>query len=826
MNAAWKVAGVEKTFKRLMIDEKVAAIGTWSAIRAEIEDLTAFSLITVERGGIEIFGGRIERPGIDFSRRGSEIRPSGFDYTIQLTDYLTPQASINDLTTDAALAILLENTPYIGAYLDIIDTFSYITDPMVYETSLEFLQFDFLDACIEFDPDDPPEIEDVTRVGAITSMGFTEGRTCFFYDGDTRRFYVWYVEGGVLFYDHSVDGDTWIRRNSGVTPGGDRWSVAWFNSKVWLFEYDGVNTDFWRGTIADGTGIIAWDGGFNPVNDIFAGQIKAGPVFDDDGHIWIIRDSANGIAYESINNGAAWNPIFTASANTIIWGILPVGTDGDMYTFVENTATDDLEEWQWTLGAHTFQVIIHDMPAGVFIINLDCASNADYTPNVAWHDDDDNFDWAWKPNGGWALITLEAGVIWYLAGNINMMLGCDGGLCAYPAMIGNFGFRIYKIKNGALVSTTTTPGTIAQPENIQCPRSSLQDGKTAVFLQYEWAAQHDNKFMLWHPTGIRLNKGETTGWVRTDSIDAADPPNFIKWGYCAAEGIQLVDTDWSVRLPADNSLLGTGGQKVAFDIDIASGGTAETSIKILVDFTDTGEDPYVSEISVSENIDEVTFELDFEDVYTGMKKWAALAGAEFWIDSAGVLHVAYARGSDKSNLVVLKNSKTSDYPEIEPNIKVVSRNPDWAPYANAIYVIGAAGTPRIEADVKNQPSIDVYGEHWYCHRDPDIQSVPMAYTVGAIELARRNTVIDRIRAVILDEYDPKDIEIGDVVWVVAEFGDDVATKLNAAMRVVSLNRSWGTGGEQVSLELINLIAATEYWAHLVTVSDLTRWVTA
>jgi len=268
------------------------------------------------------------------------------------------------------------------------------------------------------------------------------------------------------------------------------------------------------------------------------------------------------------------------------------------------------------------------------------------------------------------------------------------------------------------------------------------------------------------------------------------------------------------------------GQKVPFDIDLAGVDPVETTIKFLVDMTDTGTDPYIYYINFSERIDELTMELDFEDAYTGMLKWVTLSGGEFWLDGAGVLHVAYRRGSDKSDRVILKNSKTGDYPEVEPNIKVVSRDPDWAPFANAIKVIGAEGAPRIEAEIKDQPSIDEHGEHWYCHRDPDIQTVQMAETVGAIQLVLRNTVIDRIRAVILDEYDPTDISIGDNVWVVAEFGDDVATKLNASMRVVSLTRSWGPDGEQVSLELINLISASEYWAHLVTIADLTRWVTA
>ena len=386
-----------------------------------------------------------------------------------------------------------------------------------------------------------------------------------------------------------------------------------------------------------------------------------------------------------------------------------------------------------------------------------------------------------------------------------------------------------RLETGKIVSYKITDG-VPDPQieldffgPIQTPRTCLQDGEVAVFLTYVDSIPFAH-FRVFGPTGIRLIRGQANGWFRSTTITAS--AGIIQWGYCVGDGIELDDCDWSVLKAATNALLGTGGQHVPFDIDAATGGTAETDIKIRVDLTDTGVDPYVFFLAVSEVIDEITLDLDYEDVYTAMRKWIALSGGEIWLDKNDVLHVAATRGSDKSDRIILKNSKTSDYPDVEPNIMVVSRDPDWAPYANAIVVLGAGtGDDRIEAEVRDQPAIDEWGEHWYCHRDPDLQTVGTAYTAGVLELARRSVVMDRITAVILDEYDPGDIGIGDTVRVVAEFGDDVATKLDADMRVVSMTRSWDVGGEHVTLELINLVLASEYWRYLTSISDLMRWIT-
>lgn len=808
MNAAWKVASVEKTFKSLTINENVGAIGTWNSVRAEIEALAPFSVITVEREGIEIFGGRIEQPGIDFSRAGSEIRPSGFDYTIRLTDFLTPQASIVDTATATALAAILINTPFT---LIIIDTFSYITDPTIFDTHCEFIDFTFSNTCIEFEKTDEVLVEAIDEAAACNLPSGPGYRACFW---DGTRHFLLFISAGTLWYTSSTDcGATWAGVTDTTIAAVD-FSTLWDGSFVYLFVRTALGqTQTWRSAIVGAVLTFAW-------RDTGAwGWITSGPHVDNEGHLWFTVGNS---IYESVDGGATWNIMGNAGANRTTHYIFQQGLQvGDISVIVHNNNLNDLEEWLWDESATNFALVrkIDDLAVVGYVSG---GQDGDYGKHLCWTDGVPALLYNFAAeNAAWdTTISMVPGAGFQ---DFAFQISADGGLYAYVTTLTAAGWRVRKTSLASPGSWTAMAGPAPGVDRVQSPMTFLSDGLYSTFFIAE-ALDNDIFYMLPDPTGMRLTANETTGYFLTNTITATGA--FVKWGYCAATGVQLADTDWSVRLAADGTLLGMGGQQPTFDMDIASGGTVETSIKIRVDFTDTGDDPYVSEISVSEKIDEVTFETDFEDTYTGMKKWVRLSGAEFWLDKNDVLHVAYARGSDKSDRIILKNSKTSDYPDVEPNIKVVARNPDWAPYANVIYVIGAEGPPRIEVEVRDQPGIDEHGEHWYCHRDPDIQTTAMAQTVGAIELARRSVVIDRIRAVILDEYDPKDIEIGDWVWVVAEFGEDVRTKLNSSMRVVSLNRSWGPSGEQVTLDLINLISASEYWTHLTTISDLTRWVTA
>jgi len=248
------------------------------------------------------------------------------------------------------------------------------------------------------------------------------------------------------------------------------------------------------------------------------------------------------------------------------------------------------------------------------------------------------------------------------------------------------------------------------------------------------------------------------------------------------------------------------------------------------DFTDTGVDPLLVEFGWSEYVDEVTMDTDLtEDLYVGLDKLRGLSGGEFWVtkdDATYTVHYAEAMGSDKSNVVILKNAHSIRRPDVKPNVKVVSKTPDWDSFANSIQIIGA-GTPgvdRIEETMQDGASVAQYGAKWFAEINLDILTSLMGQTRASILLTEKSTVPERIVLRFLDTYDPGAIEIGDTVWICVDFADVAQEELNEALRVLELNRTFTPdGGEEVMITVVNQRKTTEYWNFLGRVQDLMRW---
>lgn len=811
MRGVLEVEGVEKSHTLLGIDEDVKAIGRWDVLLPEVEYVAPFSDIVVLRGGVTIFKGRVELPKTDFDAGGSTLDLRGYDYTIVLTDYLVPSASIVDTATTAALTTLLSLTPF---GLSVNSQFSYVSDPLVLDSTCEFLNFDFNDTCIEFAEVEEDEEEIDTGVNTVPDPEF---RGCFWYDGATTRFYVFYASGGTVRYRFSADcGVSWsAEQDTTYVVATNHFSVAWYDSKVYLFLEDaGGNTDFYRGTITDATGLVAFA---LIAGNIFANWMRAGPWFAADGHIWVVEETGgNGDCWESINDGVGWNNRFTGTE--VVLYMLPK-SDNNMWVFEHDVANTDLELWDW-IAAEAFVNKIDDLTTpGPF----SGCMHADYTINIVWLETAgaDQLHYGKKTEAGAWMAILHIDPAGVLVATTAWQVSADRGITAYVGALTATGFEFVTIV--ANVEGTWINPVAEQGPNVQAPACGLWDGELAVFFSFE-GFNDDLWFWLPAPEGIRINRGQTTGWFRTDDIIAGG--TFIKWGYVVADGVQLGDTVWDVQDGSDVDII--TGQSVPFDLDYAGVDASETTIKLYVTMTDTGTDPYVSEIDVSERIDEVTLDLDHEDCYTGMRKWATLSGGDFWVEeAAGVftVHVATTRGSDKSAVVTLKNAKTGLYPDVVPNIKVVDHTYDWESYANKIYMIGSGtGGSRVEVEVYNEPGVDIYGEHWISARDADLADEPMARTRAAEILLAKGTVVQRVNVEFLDDYDPATIEIGDVVMVAAEFGDDVATRINGTMRAIRLTREYGVG-ERVVAQLVSEIKAVEFYNRLVRISDLERWVT-
>jgi len=808
MTAKLTIDGAEEPYKSLTISESVSQIGTWSAALPTVRDLTAFAPVTVTKDGVAIFGGRLQEPTNRFSRGGSVNNVRGFDYSVRLTDYLTPYSSIVDSSTAVAIDTILTNTPFTAS---IESTFGYDSPLVFLDTWLEMVTDIevFSDVTVELDLD-AAEIEDTVNVGTWTGCNIGL-KSCFFYDGATKRFYVFAKnDADDLYYYHSTDGETWTGVDTGYNPSGDAWSVAWHSDKVYLFIYDGANTDFYRGTINDGTGAITFG---VATGNIFGGTIRFGPVWDSQGDMWVIRDNNNGEAYESTDDGATWNNRF-GPGGTELWGLADMDNDGDMMGVVLDVPNTDLEEWLWDRSAGTF-TFVAKMDDENDVDGLDVCQDADYNVYVALWDGDVILTHCNK-SGSWNTDTID-----FTPGLFSFSVGSDGKY-AYVIVGWSGGVTVTKYYDNVIQETYST-GTYGTPHYVNVPRGYLQDGQIATFFQIR-DSNEDIWFLAFTHEGLRLVEGAATGYIRTETITASGPMQY--WGAMVARGTQLTDTDWSILKAADNSVL-VDEQPYAFNMNSAGVPATETSIKVLADFTDAGTDPYVANILVTEALDIVTLELDYDTVYEALTKWSKLSGGEFWLDEDDVLHLADTRGTDKSGTVTLKNARTPRHPGTPPNIKVVDVKTDWTSYANCIRVLGA-GTPplRAEADLINQTQVNIYGEHWATLRNQDLETVEMALSAAEQELERRATILRRIKVEFLDEYDAGTIGVGDTVTLAAMYGDDADTEIDAPVRIVKLVRTFNSTGEHVSAECVNHVKASEFYNYLGNVSDLLRWIVA
>jgi len=827
MRATLKINDVEKTFSRsLSIDWLTTAMATFSTTMPMPEHLTAFSEVTVERDGVDIFQGLLLVPEIEFGSDGTTRPIKGLDYTALLLNYLCPWQHIVEKTTEQALGFILTNWPYDIDFDG--DTLGYMADPTEYDTSWEFLALiDYFGTCIEYKQTEEMSTEVDVGLAGGDFLPDPEHRGTFFYDGATERIYVFFQRANRLYYRRSTDGGaTWAGSVDTTlsVQNFNHFSVAWYDSKVYLFLEDvGGNTDFYRGTINDGTGVITLG---LITGNIFGNWIRSGPFFTPNGNIWVVEeDGANGDAWESVNDGVGWNNRFTPTED--LYYMLPKSDGEDMWLIEWDDPNNHLELWEWDKSGTSENEInqIRDFVADT-LQHIAGAQTADFSIRLAYSDDVNDL-WFRASNvaGAW-------GTERQVAGNLTAFTAFH--ICADRYDYGYIGYQEgaggLRIAKGNFADYDVgVAGTVNPGDRISAPAAGQWDGVYGCFFAAERdvAGQQDIWFYLMDPEGIRLDDGAVTGYFVTETIPASG--NFRKWGLVTGTGTQIIDMDWSVLKAADDSVLASG-QKITFDMTDAGVPPTETSIKFRVDFTDTGTDPLLVEFGWAEFIDSVTLDTDLtEDLYVGLEKLRALSGGYFWVtkdNSTYTLHYTDTRGTDKSNVVVLKNAHSIRRPDVKPNVKVVSKTPDWDSFANSIQIIGA-GTPgvdRIEESLQDEVSILLYGEKWYPETNLDILTSLMALTRAAILLAEKNTVVERIVLNVLDTYDPGAIEIGDTVWVCVDFADVVEEEINEALQVLGLTRTFSPdGGEEVTITMINQRKTTEYWNFLGRVQDLTRW---
>jgi len=819
-----KIEGVEKeTTGAINVNWDVKTMAVWDAVLRDPEHLSGFNLVSIERGGTEILGGRIENPRAQFSGVGRDMPISGYDHTVRLRDYKTPVQGIGISDTETTLTHIISETPFIISPPD--GTFEYISELRDWDTNLDFLQCIFSDTTIELDITNPDDVdwekfeEIATGTYTLPKMGC---HASFFYNGVTPRFYVFIRDNANnLRYLHSVDLITWTNVNTGYPCVSAKWAANYDGTNVILAWGDGANTDVATGVITDGTGDIVWT---LRANAIVGDEITFGICFDDQGDAWVVGDETRG--WESLDNGATWNNRFTRPLNMSLVGIAPFGVDGDMYGFMydQTAAPFDLMEYYYDRNIGSF-VVVGNIDINEDVPYFDCVVDATYRVHMVYHDTDDaTTKYAYGTTGAWTTMDLYVGVV-------NFATACimsDGSFCAYILHTSAAGQHVWKMKNG-VETVEENFLTLGTPTYLDCVQgfniNTLATGHWFVGID----VGDDVWFGLPQPLGVRLIAGDNAGYLMSEAVTGHG--GFTNWGLCTAEGTDMSATEWDI-LDNANVIVGTPDQQPNFDIAaIGVNHITNPTIKVRIDFDGIPLTPIVGEFSITDRMDAVTLDTDGENCYTAVERLATLAGAEFWVEKDNGTYTVYfstRRGEDKSGWLILKTTTTSDEPDTKANIKVISKTYDWSSFANCILFIGGtdSGGNRVEVEVRDTDSISTMGqEYWITIRDAEVTTRAMGRTRAALELEDRNAVVERIAANFIDKHSANDVGIGDSVSLISEWLDG-DLKIEGSHRVVVLNRSWGPAGEQVGAEFTNRMQKAQYYNYLRETDDHARWITA
>jgi len=772
--------------------ERVVGPDSWKVDVGKLVEIAGLATMKLYRDGVELMQGFVDSPGSRYMG-GSSSPLKGLGYDGNLRRYLTHTATITNVTAEELVDEILAESPSAhGITKGVVDTFpSLLQPPTEFTTAWQFALWTFVNTGIEFSEDE--DYFETIDAGNPALPNSVYG--CSFFNR-VYKFYLYNDAGTIKYRTRDVDGTVTAEVSLGIATAGD-FTVHLSDEKVYLWNDDGANTDFYRGTITGTTINIALVTG----NTIVGSFIDGAAEFSNPNDKVFIFDGSD--LYRSVDDGATMVNVDSVPANHTIMWLFVRAADDDLHVIVHDSVAEDIELWTYDDGTTTlaFSEKIDDLE---FHLQVHGDQNANDSCHLVWEFAAGlGIAYSWWVEGGSPSAPAEKGK----AATHHVMVVADKVADAWLLVNYGGGTEIIGLVEGAYTTETATSTVIAAGETIGGPCNHHSEEQVLVyFVATSGINMVDIQLSMNH---IHLVEGETSGTFESPVQTASG--SFTEWGILAVTGDVLADVTWDIEDNLSVDLL--TGLVTDVDLDAAGLDPLETQIKMEGNFDQAGvPDPYITAVELSERSNKITsIPCDLENFESFLKKVARIVGAEFDLNTDDTLDFVLALGTDRSATITLEDGV---------NIENVTRDPDYRSFANVVTVLGAGtkGVDRVEVHIRDLDDIAIRGEFWApAIRDQELTTAEMVYNKGVEAAAQRGTVLERISFDFIDTYDTGAFSRGDTINLKVK-----KWEMDQSVRLMVITRKWGSSGEKVSAEAINVLRATDVFTYLAALDDIRR----
>jgi hypothetical protein len=764
--------------------------------------------------GKHSFLGRVETPSSGFSAQGSSLKVQGYGWLKRLQDYVTPSSTLTSVALAIALGEILVDSPFT---LGTVDDFTTLNDLDTAPADIfEALGLTLNEVCPHF-------LNTVdTTATALTgtaTLPLPEYRSSFW---DGGRFFIFYANAAhKVCFVSSADGTTWAAEtDTGYTASSDYFSVQLYSGVVYLFFYDGANTDLYTGAIAGGA--IAWT---LKKNNAFAGWISCQPCWNPSGYLFA---SVADVLYWSSDQGATWSS--DSWAGDVIRAISPEDTGDDIYIFLEDTGDHDLVTETWDADSESIlpATTTYSYFSDTFrLVTARMLSGTGYL--LASESSDDSFHlYSFTHWGHLYSVSLPSAKT---LGDYHQITLCVTNSGQVLVLIIANDNKIY-YTDPASPSTgwvELTGLTVSNTSRVTSPQTGTFDGQLAPFFVIQDTSS-DLHFSILAIRGLRSYTIEgstlTNPYIQTANITGSG--GFDSWGsiytsyYGASTGATLTVLD------SGGATLKSGLSTPA-DLDAEGITDATIAFKFVYGTTQVNE---LTEYRITERIAPIDLAVDYHTCWQALKSQILdTIGAEVDLHEDLTLDVLDSIGEDKSDTVILRAAGTRNHRDVKPNIIAVELQEDLASWGNCLKYIGG-GSPRVEVEIRDEDSIAAQaviegggGEHWRVIRDSEKTTTSQGASAASIQFDAIKTRRRKVRATFLDLEIAEEIDVGDTVTL-CFYSKISKEEVNEAFRIYRLTPSWSeTGGTVITAELGGRGRSSSLGRYIADIDTLKRWVT-